>query len=422
MILSTSLVFTVLALTAHRPVLGCQFHDLEAAAKIDYHQIAAANRHYGSIRRASSPTPRKIAIQNVRVFDGYILRPLSTVVINGNVIGDEEDLDGAEIIDGKNGTLMPGLIENHAHPSNISHLLDLTRYGITTTMVAACYSPQACHSLQNHTGLTDVILGSVPAAAPNSIHGNITAAVLGPNTTQLVRNISQVASWVANQTASNPAFIKLIAEVPGLDQATLSALSLSAQDHNMRTVCHIGSFQALQQAITARVEQIHHSTLDNSTTDAMVAQMLYQDQISVPTLSIMRAIANEGPRASGGYNFSAAVETVSKFHKAGIPILAGTDANLQPGLVATVPFGISLHGELQMLVENVGMQPIEALRAATSRAAHYWDLRDRGVVAKGKRADLVLVDGDPTVNITATRNLRMVWAGGVQYDGPLGTF
>ncbi|KAH7014224.1 putative hydrolase [Microdochium trichocladiopsis] len=400
MIFNIPLALSCLALSIYQTAQACQFHDLEAAAS----------------------TPRKIAIKNVRVFDGYTLRPSGTVIINGAVIGDEGDECGAEIIDGQNGTLMPGLIDIHAHPANISHLETLSQFGVTTVVVEACFVPAACRSLQNHTGLTDVILGSTPAAAPNSVHGNITAAVLGANTTLLVHNASQAVSWVDEQVAWGPAFIKLIAETPGLDQQTLSALVLAAQAREMRTVCHINAFGAMQQAIAARNEQIHHAPLDKPPTAEMVSQMAIQNQISVPTLTIMKAIASSsGHTITPGTNFSVALETVRRFHEAHIPVLAGSDANQQPGLVAMVPFGSSLHGELQLLVD-AGLEPVQALRAATSRAAHYWDLRDRGVIAPGKRADLVLVHGDPTVDISATRNLARVWLGGVEWTQGLGTF
>lgn len=93
---------------------------------------------------------------------------------------------------------MPGLIDNHAHPTKLSHLEDLARYGITTATNAACYSPVACRSLQNHTGLPSVILASAPAAAPGSAHGKITATV---NATLLIQDNAQVAPWIAEQVA-----------------------------------------------------------------------------------------------------------------------------------------------------------------------------------------------------------------------------
>ena len=77
--------------------------------------------------------------------------------------------------------------------------------------------------------------------------------------------------------------------------------------------------------------------------------------------------------------------------------------------------GATVQGELELMVKS-GLTPIEALRAATSNPARAFKLDDRGVVAPGKRADLVLVDGDPTVDIRATRKIAAVWINGVEVD------
>jgi imidazolonepropionase-like amidohydrolase len=86
-----------------------------------------------------------------------------------------------------------------------------------------------------------------------------------------------------------------------------------------------------------------------------------------------------------------------------------------PGRPAAVLHGASLHLELELLVQ-CGMTPTDVLAAATSRAADVFALADRGRIAVGRRADLLLVDGDPTVDVTDTRALRAVWRAGVQHD------
>jgi imidazolonepropionase-like amidohydrolase len=93
-----------------------------------------------------------------------------------------------------------------------------------------------------------------------------------------------------------------------------------------------------------------------------------------------------------------------------VPILAGTDAP-NPGLA----HGASLHQEMELLVEG-GLSPIEALAAATSVPARCFGLHDRGRIAPGLRADLLLVRGDPTLDITTTRDIVSVWKGGVQLE------
>jgi imidazolonepropionase-like amidohydrolase len=77
--------------------------------------------------------------------------------------------------------------------------------------------------------------------------------------------------------------------------------------------------------------------------------------------------------------------------------------------------GISLHGELQLLV-RAGLSPVQALRAATSVPARRFGLSDRGRIGPGLPADLVLIDGDPAGDITATLSISKVWRRGTQLD------
>jgi hypothetical protein len=78
-----------------------------------------------------------------------------------------------------------------------------------------------------------------------------------------------------------------------------------------------------------------------------------------------------------------------------------------------VVHGASVHQELQYLVQ-AGLTPIQALRAATLTPARRFGLEDRGRIAEGLRADLLLVDGDPTTTISDTLNLRGVWRRGTR--------
>lgn len=63
---------------------------------------------------------------------------------------------------------------------------------------------------------------------------------------------------------------------------------------------------------------------------------------------------------------------------------------------------------------EAGFTPVEALQSATSKTARRFGLNDRGRIAEGARADLVLVDGDPTVNISDTLSIREIWQCGTR--------
>jgi imidazolonepropionase-like amidohydrolase len=132
---------------------------------------------------------------------------------------------------------------------------------------------------------------------------------------------------------------------------------------------------------------------------------------------MMSAVANVAERlpthAGSHVDYGCARSTVTAFHEAGVTILAGTDANQGTVSPAQVLHGKALHDELELLVA-AGLTPAEALRSATVVPAEFFGLTDRGVITAGRRADLLLIDGDPTQDIAATRAIRGVWAAGVR--------
>jgi hypothetical protein len=104
--------------------------------------------------------------------------------------------------------------------------------------------------------------------------------------------------------------------------------------------------------------------------------------------------------------FSKEIAVLGALHRAGIPIVAGTDQ--------AVP-GYSLHREIEIYVQ-AGFTPMEAIQAATivpARAMHLE--KETGTVEKGKRGDLILIDGDPLADIHNTRNVEYVITQGTMY-------
>jgi imidazolonepropionase-like amidohydrolase len=104
-------------------------------------------------------------------------------------------------------------------------------------------------------------------------------------------------------------------------------------------------------------------------------------------------------------SYAAMIRMVGELHRAGIPIVAGTDG------VA----GFGLHRELELYV-RAGIPPAEVLRLATFGAAQVMKHDDtRGSIAPGKLADVILVDGDPSTNISDIRNVELVVKDGLLY-------
>jgi imidazolonepropionase-like amidohydrolase len=105
------------------------------------------------------------------------------------------------------------------------------------------------------------------------------------------------------------------------------------------------------------------------------------------------------------------MQQVAAMHRAGVRVLAGTDAPLRNS-----PPGFGLHEELSLLVQG-GLTPMEALRAATLAPAEYLGLTDSlGTVAPGKLADLILLDANPLADIRNTRRIAAVVANGRLID------
>lgn len=101
------------------------------------------------------------------------------------------------------------------------------------------------------------------------------------------------------------------------------------------------------------------------------------------------------------------LETIGKMHRAGVPILAGTDNN-NPYVVP----GFALHDELELFVK-AGMTPMQALETATTNPAKYFELtQTHGTIEKGKMADLVLLNANPLADISNTRKINAVISGG----------
>lgn len=100
-----------------------------------------------------------------------------------------------------------------------------------------------------------------------------------------------------------------------------------------------------------------------------------------------------------------------RLHDGGALIGAGSDSPAAPRMVP----GGGLHLELEALV-RAGFTPSEALQAATWNAAQIIGREDIGHLGRGARADIIIVEGDPTRNVGATRQVRRVWLGGSEMD------
>jgi imidazolonepropionase-like amidohydrolase len=262
----------------------------------------------------------------------------------------------------------------------------------------------------NTSGMAPARSAGTPAIAPGSLHSHI--PVLGQR--GLVTGADQAPGFVADRVAEGSDYIKIIVGNPGPshDQATLDALIVAAHEHGKLAIAHASSYLAVEMAQRAGVDVITHVPLDRPLDAAAAQQMAAAGRFAVPALTMMEGIVEQSHPP--GADYAAARTSVATLYRAGVVILAGTDANAAPGVPATISHGDRLHHELELLVD-AGLTHLDALRAATVLPADHFGLPDRGLIAPGRGADLVLVDGDPLSDIRATRAIRHRWCGGVEY-------
>lgn len=157
--LHSTLLFLSFLSTYTQPATGCMGgHD------IGHVQVQASPAK----NPPKQPAWKKIALVNVRVFDGTFIQPPSTVIIDGARIGLAGNFTVDETIDCKGDILIPGLIDSHAHPANVTHLQQLVSYGVTTVMAMGCAPEPNYNTLRSQTGLADLYSPGVPATSPNS--------------------------------------------------------------------------------------------------------------------------------------------------------------------------------------------------------------------------------------------------------------
>ncbi|GLY43280.1 imidazolonepropionase [Amycolatopsis sp. NBRC 101858] len=397
------------------------------------------------------------AITGARVFDGEKPLGVRTVVLDGPKISQVggEVPEGAEVVDGRGATLLPGLIDAHVHSGPGTLALAL-RFGITTEL-----EMQGMNTRENRGHLTeDDTVADVrsagfgitpPGGHPSELMpagfrppGNLprTMPLMPFSTTP-----EEAAAYVPQLLARGSDYIKFMIDdgsveghpgLPMLDQATLNAGVAEAKKYGALTVAHTLTLDATRMAAEAGVDGVVHVFMDRPHTTEIVDLIAGAGMFVVPCvcldasmMGITGSALADDPRVArrldakweetlrASYNrypqgkLEDVLETVRALAAAGVDVLAGTDASMAETFFGGLAHGASLHHELQYLVA-AGLTPAQALRAATATTARRFGLGDRGRVAEGLRADLLLVDGDPTVDIGDTLDTRAIWRRGTR--------
>ncbi|WP_394619445.1 amidohydrolase family protein [Lentzea sp. JNUCC 0626] len=297
-------------------------------------------------------------------------------------------------------TVLPGLIDAHVHLSGRADLEELARWGVTTGLDMGSWPRGFVDEMRAQKGVARIKSATIPAVGKGGRH----AQMPGFPAEGIVTSPDEAKRFVERRVADGADFVKIVTEAAppeGMDQPTVDALVRAAHDHGLLVVAHAVTTGAFRVAVEARVDVSTHAPLDAVLDDDTIAGMREIGMVSVPTLTMMEGTAKL--LAPLGFRYEHARDTVTRFRDAGVDVLAGTDANSAPRAPFAPKHGESMHHELELLVA-AGLTPAEAVRGATELPARVF-----GLAAGDDRME---VEGDPTVDITATRNIVGVWIGG----------
>ncbi|MET8851213.1 amidohydrolase family protein [Amycolatopsis sp. NPDC004625] len=386
-----------------------------------------------------------LLFHDVRVFDGHGVRPRTSVLVDGGriaAIGDHVPAAGADVVPGAGRTLLPGLIDAHVHLT-LPGLRHGFAFGVTTQldMFADPLVLRAVRAEAARGGpVSDLRSAGIGATAPGGHPAQLVHhGLFGPFPTLAAP--SEAPSFVAARVAEGSDYLKVFASsVPGeghrpsLTADAVAALVAAAHEHGLLAVVHATDVRSALAAVRAGADGLAHLPFDRPPGPEFAAELAARDVFVVPTLTVLESFCGRpgaaepaearvldaaalatlstpmAPAAADGYAAGYAAGMVAPLARAGVCVLAGTDAGA-PGTA----HGLSLHRELGLLVA-AGLTPQAALTAATAAPARRFGLADRGEIAVGKRADLVLVAGDPLTDIHATRRLVAVCREGVLHE------
>jgi imidazolonepropionase-like amidohydrolase len=390
-----------------------------------------------------------IAFTHVRVFDGtQVISDATVVVRDGTIaaVGAEVALAaGTPVIDGRGKTLLPGLIDAHTHTFAPEHLRAAVMFGVTTeldmfTLASFAAARRAEQAAGKADGRADLFSAGTLVTAPGG-HGTEYGVPI-----PTIKSSDQAEEFVAARVAEGSDYIKIVYDdgelfnlpIKTIDEPTLTAVIRATKARKKLAVVHIMARELARRAIAAGADGLVHLFVDKPVDDAFVRLAADRKVFVIPTLTVLESVNRVGGGAGlavdpalepylapdeirslkGSFGGKIAPpevqripgDTVKQLKAAGVRILAGTDCD-NPGTA----HGVSIHRELALLVA-AGLSQKEALAAATSETAVAFGLSDRGRVMPGFRADLVLVDGDPTADITMTRRIAGVWKHGHAID------
>jgi imidazolonepropionase-like amidohydrolase len=363
---------------------------------------------------------------------------------------------------------MPAIIGTHVHPgfqkgltyraenySRDTAMDDLNRalyFGISTAMSLGVEQGEVLHQIradqaQGKAGGAQLLLAGRGIGAPNAGPGNPIYAHFAYSVT----SEAEIRKAVQEQVARKVDIIKIWVDdrggrAPKLPMPLARAAIEEAHKAGLRIAAHIFYHDDAVALAEARLDLFAHLVRDKVMSDELIALMirnkvyvnpnissperaihsspppwdsepylsgLLRDTVSPEVVArIHNSFASRKPEevAARQKGYAILKESVAKLARANAPIVLGSDTGLEDHF-----FGYAEQKELGLMVE-AGMTPMQAIVAATSRAAEFIKLADRGTLAAGKRADLLVLDANPLDDIRNTRRIARLYIAGAEID------
>lgn len=350
---------------------------------------------FGVAQAAKSANADVVAIMGATVFDGTgsAPHPANVIIRDGRIAEVGPDVKAprdAKVIDAKGEALLPGFFDLHTHwtPGGVP---------ATTPQIATAYVS---------AGVTTV---SDFNAAPESF-ARAAVKALVPYKPDLIKAFTD--GWRYGTAPDNTS----------MDEWTLTALVDEAHKNDLKVFTHTVSVDRGEVAGRAKVDVITHSLQDRRLDAEAIDILKAGGTADTPTLAVYEPVKpgqpprdpDESPSVKQSFKkFDNALHNAKALHDAGVIIALGTDAGM-PG----TPHGVSTLHEMELMV-RAGLTPTEALMAGTALSAKVINLLgDRGTIEKGKRADLVLIKGEPWKTIGDVRKTDRVLIDGKLVFGP----
>jgi imidazolonepropionase-like amidohydrolase len=405
---------------------------------------------------------KSIVFKGARLIDGTGREPIedSMLVVKGDLIknigtsGSVSHPSDAELIDITGKTIMPGLIDAHIHLAGLKSMGQLSWYmddpmvhgmrgvidcwkiidaGFTT--VRDCGGVYALHlkAVVNEGGcIGPRILAAGRAITQTGGHADVLHSLPIESADRMgigrvADGVSEVRKAAREQIRAGADFLKTMTTGGVMSERDVSAscqFSIEeikafveeAENVGFRTSTHAQGTRGIKNALIAGVQVIEHGfDLDDECLDIMIKN----DHYLVPTLSIVQAIIEHGPKAGVLPHSIHKAQIAQEMHlksfkrayKAGVVCGLGTDYLTDP----MSPMGENAV-ELEMYVNRAGLTPMETIVCATRNNAEVLDMTDQiGTLEPGKLADLIVVDGDPLQDICVLRerkNILMIYKEG----------